>query len=194
MKISISDLERTYSSMSNEDFERISWADLSDQARPVYARELQRRNLTQWQAVLAREAERESLAAAPLKESLFGTQGRLPRGTYALRLLTLNATIMIAAYCLGLIIGSTFEPNVIEQIIPVIALVIGGLGELLIAIQAIKRLHDLNRPGTHFWLLLLPGYGLYLAVLLLAKQGTRGSNSYGEDPLAGEQLTRPLAV
>lgn len=47
----------------------------------------------------------------------------------------------------------------------------------------IQRLHDLGRPGTHFWLLLIPVYNIYLALLMLFKKGSDGQNMFGEDPL-----------
>jgi len=49
----------------------------------------------------------------------------------------------------------------------------------------IKRLHDLDRPGTHYWLLLIPFYGLYIGVVMLLEKGTTGSNRFGEDRLGG---------
>jgi uncharacterized membrane protein YhaH (DUF805 family) len=52
-----------------------------------------------------------------------------------------------------------------------------------IAFQAVKRLHDLGRPGSHYWLFLIPFYGIYLCFVLLFKKGTDGSNPYGPDPL-----------
>jgi uncharacterized membrane protein YhaH (DUF805 family) len=188
MKISTSDLERKYSLMSNDDFSRIRWADLSDQARVVYTQELRRRMPSEWQTVLAREADCDDAAQEPRKESLFGTDGRLSRGTYLIRILVINLATLIVAYCLGLLFGSVAESTDVRPLIPVVALAIGGLSGLLVALQAVKRLHDLNRPGTHFWLLLLPVYGMYLGILLLAKRGSKGSNRYGADPVAGQQL------
>lgn len=48
----------------------------------------------------------------------------------------------------------------------------------------VQRLHDIERPGTHFWLLFIPIYNIYLGILLLFIKGTYGPNKYGEDPLA----------
>ncbi|SKC71944.1 DUF805 domain-containing protein [Maledivibacter halophilus] len=48
----------------------------------------------------------------------------------------------------------------------------------------VQRLHDIERPGTHYWLLLIPIYNIYLGLLLLFKKGTDGPNEYGENPLA----------
>jgi uncharacterized membrane protein YhaH (DUF805 family) len=58
------------------------------------------------------------------------------------------------------------------------------VGNLLSALQIVKRLHDLDRPGTHYWFLLIPLYDLYLVLVLLFTRGTSGPNRYGSDPLA----------
>ncbi|MEJ8554160.1 DUF805 domain-containing protein [Tepidibacter sp. Z1-5] len=47
----------------------------------------------------------------------------------------------------------------------------------------VKRLHDLGRPGTHFWLTLIPLYNIYLGLVLLFKKGDLEANEYGENPL-----------
>jgi uncharacterized membrane protein YhaH (DUF805 family) len=48
---------------------------------------------------------------------------------------------------------------------------------------AIRRLYDLERPGWHFLLLLIPFYGAYLQLLLTFKKGTPGPNAYGDPPV-----------
>jgi uncharacterized membrane protein YhaH (DUF805 family) len=47
----------------------------------------------------------------------------------------------------------------------------------------IRRLHDLNRSGRQYWLLMIPIYNIYLSLILWFKRGTRGPNRYGPDPL-----------
>jgi uncharacterized membrane protein YhaH (DUF805 family) len=64
-------------------------------------------------------------------------------------------------------------------------LFIGGIGLTVVyAFQTVKRLHDIDRPGTHYWLLLIPIYNIYLSILLHFKKGTEGPNAYGPDPLS----------
>jgi uncharacterized membrane protein YhaH (DUF805 family) len=58
------------------------------------------------------------------------------------------------------------------------------LGNTLSALQIVKRLHDLDRPGAHYGLLLIPLYDLYLVLVLFLRKGTSGPNRYGPDPLA----------
>jgi uncharacterized membrane protein YhaH (DUF805 family) len=65
----------------------------------------------------------------------------------------------------------------------VLGAIIGLGGAIPLAFQAVKRLHDLDRPGSHYWLFLLPFYNIYLGWVLLFKKGTAGNNIYGPDPL-----------
>jgi len=48
---------------------------------------------------------------------------------------------------------------------------------------AVRRLHDTNRTGWWWWLLLIPLIGFIVLVVWWATEGTRGPNTYGEDPL-----------
>ena len=61
--------------------------------------------------------------------------------------------------------------------------IIGLVGGVLSAFAVVKRLHDLDRPGSHFWLFFIPFYNIYLGLLLLFKSGTDGESRYGPDPL-----------
>ena len=60
------------------------------------------------------------------------------------------------------------------------------------AFAAVKRFHDLDRPGTHYWLLLIPFYNIYLGLVLLFEKGTVGDNKYGPDPLGGTRPSPPV--
>lgn len=57
------------------------------------------------------------------------------------------------------------------------------IATILSVCLVVQRLHDIKRPGAHFWLLLIPLYNIYLGLVLLFKKGTDGPNIYGEDPL-----------
>ncbi len=54
------------------------------------------------------------------------------------------------------------------------------------AFQVVKRLHDLGRPGGHFFLLYIPIYDIYLGLVLLFRKGNDGANVYGPNPLSAE--------
>jgi len=69
-------------------------------------------------------------------------------------------------------------------------------------LATIRRLHDLNRSGRQYWLLVAPIYNIYLGLVLWFKRGTRGPNRYGPYPLSANlfsqqtltesQLSRPI--
>ncbi len=50
-------------------------------------------------------------------------------------------------------------------------------------ILVVSRLHDLGRPGYHYFLSWIPLYNLYFAVVLLFKKGEDFDNKYGADTL-----------
>ena len=54
----------------------------------------------------------------------------------------------------------------------------------------VKRLHDLDRPGWHVLLFMVPLYNIYLGIVLFVVGGTVGDNQYGPDPLGGPYGTR----
>jgi uncharacterized membrane protein YhaH (DUF805 family) len=66
-----------------------------------------------------------------------------------------------------------------------IVFVVELLGVFLLSFVTVKRFHDLGKPSWYFWLLLIPLVNFYWSVLLLARKGISGSNSYGPDPLEG---------
>ena len=49
--------------------------------------------------------------------------------------------------------------------------------------MTVRRLHDIDRPGSDWFLLIVPIYNIYLSALLVLKEGTVGPNRYGEDPV-----------
>jgi len=51
---------------------------------------------------------------------------------------------------------------------------------------AVRRLHDLDRPGLDYFFLLIPIVNIFHGFELYLKKGTDGPNKYGDDPLAVE--------
>jgi uncharacterized membrane protein YhaH (DUF805 family) len=49
----------------------------------------------------------------------------------------------------------------------------------------VRRLHDTNRSGWWYWIVLVPIIGFILIIVWAASKGTEGSNNYGADPLNG---------
>ena len=67
--------------------------------------------------------------------------------------------------------------------------VILGISTLYSGVNTVKRLHDLGRPGWHYWLGYIPFYNFYLGIILTFRAGTPGANAYGDNP-----VTMPLRV
>ena len=111
---------------------------------------------------------------------LFSMQGRYNRSIYFWTVLLINIIVYIASFILGLIVGATGGD---QSSVSALSLLISIPASIISAFQVVKRLHDLNRPGTHFWMLLIPFYNIYLSLILLFQKGTAGPNNYGPDPL-----------
>lgn len=109
--------------------------------------------------------------------SLFSFKGRLNRARYLAIGLGVGITYVLLNV---LLIGFESQPSA-AAVVPLLGAWIAGVW--IQGAAAVRRLHDLDRPGWHYWLALIPFYGLYLACLLLFVRGTDGSNQYGNDPL-----------
>ncbi len=112
--------------------------------------------------------------------SIFSMQGRLNRARYFWTSFAIWMAMYVAAFSFGLVAGLT---QMSETVVTVGSLVISIFASVVIAFQAVKRLHDLDRPGTHYWLLMVPFYNIYLSFVLLFKLGSDGTNRFGPDPL-----------
>ena len=118
------------------------------------------------------------------KEKLFSTSGRVGRLSYFLRTLVIYLVTVVALFGAIFVLVNIVPHHISNQLAPLVGAGVGLIGSVIIILQAVKRFHDLNRPGIHFLLLLIPIYGLYISLLLLFQRGTSGPNDFGEDPLA----------
>jgi uncharacterized membrane protein YhaH (DUF805 family) len=48
----------------------------------------------------------------------------------------------------------------------------------------VRRLHDRNRSGWHYWWVLVPIAGGLIVLIWLCQKGVEGENRFGPDPLA----------
>jgi uncharacterized membrane protein YhaH (DUF805 family) len=113
----------------------------------------------------------------PLAE-VFSFQGRANRAWYFWHIL-LDDVVMITALILLVAIGSALDSPLI--FLPAIGVLFAGVWAGLA--MTVKRLHDIGRPGWHWFLLAIPLYNIYLGLVLLFEKGTSGANRYGRDPL-----------
>lgn len=58
-----------------------------------------------------------------------------------------------------------------------------GLATLLPGLSvAVRRLHDINKSGWWYWIILVPLIGFIVLIVWFATDGTRGPNRFGPDP------------
>ncbi|HHB81462.1 MAG TPA: DUF805 domain-containing protein, partial [Aliiroseovarius sp.] len=50
----------------------------------------------------------------------------------------------------------------------------------------VRRLHDTDRSGWWYWIVLVPLIGFILLIVWFASKGTTGDNRFGPDPLGGQ--------
>ncbi len=112
----------------------------------------------------------------------FTAKGRASRKEYAVHDMWLILFIFILVICMTEI----FPPNGSEFFVLPFFLLLWIIDILAI----IRRLHDLDRSGGQYGLLMVPIYNIYLALILWFKRGTRGPNRYGPDPLDVNILSR----
>jgi uncharacterized membrane protein YhaH (DUF805 family) len=118
---------------------------------------------------------------------IFSMMGRLNRAGYFWIGLSISASMYAIFLSFGLrnIAGG-------ESILALVVVLIVYVGGIVAgAFQVVKRLHDLGRPGSHYWLIFIPIYNIYLAFVLLFEKGMKGDNEYGPDPIIGSRQISP---
>lgn len=105
----------------------------------------------------------------------FGFSGRINRAKY----FWIPFLVGIPIAILGVL--AQYSENIFLLLLALLFEIASAILSICLTVQ---RLHDIERPGTHWWLLLIPLYNIYLGLVLLFKPGTDGPNMYGPDPLA----------
>lgn len=119
--------------------------------------------------------------------SILSLQGRYNRAKYFWVMLAIQIITWITVVGIS---SSVAGSNNDFETAQTISLLICIGGTVLMVFPTVKRLHDIGRPGSHYWLLLIPIYSLYLGMALLFQKGMEGANEYGLDPLT---RTLPLS-
>ena len=109
---------------------------------------------------------------------IFSFQGRANRAWYFWHILLDDLLIFTLVFVLLVVGGVLGSPLVV---LPLIGVVIAGIWAGLAI--TVKRLHDMDRPGWHWWFLLIPIYNIVFGLQLLFERGTPGPNRFGRDPL-----------
>ena len=116
--------------------------------------------------------------------SYFSFDGRLNRLKYFLILLIINVIVYAIYFVLGMVMGTSAAEAEAGTAAGMIGFIVSIVSAVVCSFAVVKRLHDIERPGAHFWLLLIPVYNIILLLILLFKKGTEGKNKYGPNPLA----------
>lgn len=112
-------------------------------------------------------------------KELFTMDGRFNRKRYFLTGLAISLIMLALAFVIGFTMGmANLDPAVAAGMSYVITVV----GIVVWSFLVVKRLHDLGKPGWHYWLIFVPLYNIYLGIVLLLTRGVTGPNQYGEDP------------
>lgn len=112
-------------------------------------------------------------------KELFSMQGRFSRQRYFLTGLIISLIMYALAFVLGFAIGMA---GMDATIATGVSYLISVIGIVVWSFLVVKRLHDLGKPGWHYWLMYIPLYNIYLGFVLLFTKGVTGPNQYGEDP------------
>jgi len=110
---------------------------------------------------------------------LFSPHGRIPRSTFWLRFYLPVMALAIVAAVLDVSLGTLDEESGFG--------LFAGLFTFLVIYPSIavciKRLHDRDRSGWFYLLLLVPLVNIWMGIELYFLRGTGGPNRYGPDPL-----------
>ena len=116
-----------------------------------------------------------------IKKMFFSTQGRLNRKRYILRGLVIGAatsvgSMIATSLVTGALLSESTTMLIVSALLVLLMIILPVVSGFMLAV---RRWHDLNKPGILALtnILILPG--LYV---LFAK-GTEGPNKYGPDPL-----------
>ena len=107
---------------------------------------------------------------------MFPMQGRVNHAKYFGIVLAISIGTQILAFAAGVGIGISGGS---EQVAGMLGLFIGILGAFAVAVQVVKRLHDIGKSGAYYCLLMIPIYKIYLGLVLLFKKGNDDPNEYG---------------
>jgi uncharacterized membrane protein YhaH (DUF805 family) len=111
---------------------------------------------------------------------LLSLRGRFTRSKYILTTLAITLVTYGLAFVVGIVMGVA---GLGEDTAGMVGGFLGMTAQVVVAFVVVKRLHDLDRPGWHFWLLLVPLYNIYLSIVMLFVKGTTGTNQFGPDPM-----------
>ncbi|MBQ7706087.1 MAG: DUF805 domain-containing protein, partial [Selenomonadaceae bacterium] len=120
-----------------------------------------------------------------IKENFFNWKGRLNRKAYFVRAFPLGLILLIVLQVL-LELDKIPYQQLSSGTEFLIWLLLASIFPLSTSIymNAIRRLHDLNKSGWFILLAWVPIVNFIFGLFLMFKKGTSGPNRFGADPLA----------
>ena len=117
-----------------------------------------------------------------IKEKFLTINGRLDRKTYIIRGFYLSFIGVMGWLLMG-VTYTLLKPNLDNE--GVVAVLLMLLALLLQAVPgtmlSVRRLHDLDKSGWFYLMMLIPIANFYLIYLLFIKEGTHGVNRFGAE-------------
>lgn len=105
----------------------------------------------------------------------FSIRGRMSRRQYAFYTLL----IVLISYGFLFAIGSNAVAGGAVRNAGMLGMMVAIASAILQGLLAVRRLHDLGKPGHYVWLFLVPFYNIYFSLILCFERGTGDDNEYG---------------
>lgn len=112
-------------------------------------------------------------------QHLFTFKGRAGRGEYFLHSIADVFVLILFAVAFAEVSEHTAASEILDTINLILFFVVLLGGMVAEVCVTVRRLHDLGRSGSHFFLSWIPIYNIYLALVLLLQAGDVKANEYG---------------
>lgn len=117
------------------------------------------------------------------EKNLFLPHGRINRKSMLLR--TLGVFFILGFVMANMMLTSS------SYLLPILAT--AGAGQIFLAIQVVKRLHDAGRSGRPAWITLIPAFGFLYALYTMRLEEQPDKNKYGNPPMPDKIVIKPTA-
>ena len=113
-------------------------------------------------------------------------EGRARRKEYWMFILIHSIVLLALTFLFILLFDTIRSIGVVATLFPYFIYVFASFAIISTISVTIRRLHDVNKSGWHFFNILKPIVGIIWLLVLLFKAGDKGDNKYGPDPKAIE--------
>ncbi|MBR4839614.1 MAG: DUF805 domain-containing protein [Paludibacteraceae bacterium] len=113
-------------------------------------------------------------------------EGRARRKEYWMFILIHSIVLLALTFLFILLFDTIRSIGVVATLFPYFIYVFASFAIIPTISVTIRRLHDVNKSGWHFFNILKPIVGIIWLLVLLFKAGDKGDNKYGPDPKAIE--------